>query len=74
MSPPMPTPMSTPLSDLNNVNKHYINALEAAGVDTVEKLCSMTMKELGKIRGFGGTGLCEIRRALDEMRLKLREG
>ena len=66
--------MSTPLWDLKDVNKYYIRALEAADVDTVEKLCSMTMKELGKVKGFGGTGQCEIKRALSELGLKLKEG
>ena len=73
MPTPMSTPISAPISALKNVNKHYLKALEAAGVDTVEKLCTMTMKELGKIKGMGVTGQCEIKRALDEMRLKLRE-
>lgn len=65
--------MSTPLTGLKDVNKYYIRALEAAGVDTLEQLCAMTMQELGKIKGFGGTGQCEIKRALSEMGLKLRE-
>ena len=65
--------MSTPLWDLKDVNRHYIRALETAGVDTVEKLCDMTMQELGKVKGIGVTGQCEIKRALDEMGLKLKE-
>ena len=66
--------MDTPLNSLNNVNKRCLKALDAAGVDTMEKLCSMTMHDLGKVKGIGGTGQCEIKRALDEMGLKLREG
>lgn len=59
--------MPTPLTDLKDVNKVYLNALERAGVDTVEKLCAMTMHEVGKIKGIGGTGQVELKRALMEM-------
>ena len=70
---PMSTQKGTPLTDLKDVNKHYLKALEAVGVDTVEKLCSMTMQELGKVRGIGGIGVAEIIRALREIGLKLKE-
>ena len=69
----MSTPKGTPLTDLKYVNKHYLKALEAVGVDTVEKLCAMTMKELGKVKGIGGIGVAEIMRALREIGLKLKE-
>ena len=71
----MSTSKGTPLTDLKYVNKHYLKALESTGVgvDTVEKLCSMTMQELGKVRGIGGIGVAEIVRALREIGLKLKE-
>lgn len=69
----MSTPKGTPLTDLKDVNKHYFKALEAVGVDTVEKLCSMTMRELGKVKGIGGTGQVELIRAINELGMKLRE-
>ena len=46
--------------------------LESAGVDTVEKLCAMTMHDLGKVKGIGGVGVVEIMRALSEIGMKLR--
>ena len=62
--------MDTPLK---NVNKHCLKALESAGVDTVEKLCAMTMHDLGKVKGIGGVGVVETMRALNEMGLRLME-
>ena len=64
--------MSTPLNTMKNVNKHCLKALERAGVDTVEKLCAMTMHDLGKVKGIGGTGQVELVWALSEIGLKLR--
>ena len=65
--------MDTPLNTLKNVNKHYLIALERAGLNTVEKLCSMTMHDLGKVKGIGGVGVVETMRALNEIGMKLRE-
>ena len=64
--------MDTPLNTLKNVNKRCLIALESAGVDTVEKLCAMTMHDLGKVKGIGGVGVVEIMRALSEIGMKLR--
>lgn len=64
--------MSTPLTDLKEVNKVYFKALERAGVDTVEKLRAMTMHEVGRVKGIGGTGQVELKRALMEMGLTFR--
>ena len=65
--------MSTPLSALKNVNKHYLIALERAGVDTVEKLCAMTYSGLKAVKGLGVVGMLELVRALNEMGLRLME-
>ena len=64
--------MPTPLTDLKEVNKVYFKALERAGVDTVEKLRAMTMHEVGRVKGIGGTGQVELKRALMEMGLTFR--
>jgi len=65
--------MDTPLNTLKNVNKRCLKALESAGMDTVEKLCAMTMHDLGKVKGIGGVGVVETMRALSEIGMKLRE-
>ena len=65
--------MSTSLNTMKDVNKLYLKALEAAGVDTVEKLCEMTYTGLKAVKGLGTIGIVELVRALNEMGLKLRE-
>ena len=62
--------MDTPLK---NVNKRCLKALESAGVDTVEKLCTMTYSGLKAVKGLGVIGPLELVRALNEMGLKLME-
>ena len=42
--------MDTPLNTLKNVNKHYLIALERAGLNTVEKLCTMTYSGLKAVK------------------------
>ena len=65
--------MDTPLNTLKKVNKHCLKALESAGVDTVEKLCTMTYSGLKAVKGLGVIGPLELVRALNEMGLKLME-
>ena len=65
--------MSTPLNTLKNVNKHYLIALERAGLNTVEKLCTMTYSGLKAVKGLGVIGPLELVRALNEMGLRLME-
>ena len=47
------------------------NCLEAAAVETVGQLVSMTEAELLKIRSFGKTSLREVKRKLDAINLSL---
>ena len=65
--------MSTSLNVLKNVNKHYLKALEAADVESLEQLCEMTYTGLKAVKGLGTIGIVELVRALNEMGLKLRE-
>ena len=44
--------MSHPISDLQNVNRLYIKALERAGVDSLEKLCNLTYDELKTVKAW----------------------
>ena len=47
------------------------NCLEAAKIDTVGQLVSMTEAALLKIRSFGKTSLREVKRKLEDMELSL---
>ncbi len=64
--------MPTPLTALSNVNKSAFKALEAAGIDTVEKLCAMTLYEVGRVKGIGGIAQVELKRAMKEKGLTFR--
>jgi DNA-directed RNA polymerase alpha subunit len=47
-----------------HLNTRTENALIRAGIDTIEKLSSMTMEELMKVKGVGFTGTREATRKL----------
>ena len=64
--------MDTPLNTLKNVNKHYLISLERTGLNTVEKLCTMTYSGLKAVKGLGVIGPLELVRALNEIGMKLR--
>ena len=65
--------MSHPISDLQNVNRLYIKALERAGVDSLEKLCNLTYEELKIVKGLGLIGKVEVIRALNNLGMALKK-
>jgi len=65
--------MSYPISDLQNVNRLYIKALERAGVDSLEKLCNLTYEELKTVKGLGLIGKVELVRALNNLGMALKK-
>ena len=65
--------MSHPISDLQNVNRLYIKALERTGVDCLEKLCNLTYEELKTVKGLGLIGKVEVIRALNNLGMALKK-
>ena len=65
--------MSHPISDLQNVNRLYIKALERTGVDSLEKLCNLTYEELKTVKGLGLIGKVEVIRALNNLGMALKK-
>ena len=59
--------------NLPNVNKRCLKGLEAAGITTLDKLCSLTRHDVATIHSVGTIGMVEIERALRDMGLKLRD-
>ena len=62
--------LQMPVTDLD-LSVRAANCLEAAKVDTVVELVSMTEAELLKVRSFGRTSMREVKRKLSDMGLEL---
>ena len=62
--------LQMPVTDLD-LSVRAANCLDAAKVDTVAELVSMSEPELLKVRSFGRTSLREVKRKLTDMGLEL---
>lgn len=66
-------PMKTKVEDLKGLSARTVKALTEGGIAKAKDIVKMTEEELGEIKGMGEKGIKEIKKAIGEMGVTLKQ-
>lgn len=66
-------PLKTEVTDLKGLSTRTLNVLEKGKVTTVGEIAKMTEEQLSELEGMGAKGLKEIKKAIGEFGLNLKQ-